>query len=631
MVSRRVLLGATVMCLLVGALGLWIFLRQRAARCAPVRPLAAQLLPNPDFATPGGAQGLPAGWERRAGGVELRGPAVDGEGFDLDGDGRALQLIGIGNFAQAPAAPVRPGGAYCFTARALTDSGQRSNTRARLMFQWRDATGARLRDDATLWQPVALWTPEAPPRDWAPLLGGFVAPAGATTLAVRVEPASDDLIYLDAMGLFQGGSALAGLAAPALLPPDDPPRVARWPLARQAAVAFTFDWETRMGGLVHSRSVDDPHFTEDHVSRGLRMREGITTTLAIFEPYGVRATYYATGYNFLLGNPERRSFMGDPTFPWANKANGWTSDRWETTPWFADDPYGTLASDPAWYFGDLVRPLLAAGHEIQSHTFSHLYGGLADLASWQLDLQTWNNVAAERGVPPARSLAFPWSGSAGMSDAAWDALERAGISSVTRLSDQAQYSLFPANADGVILEPRCRWVPGRESRILACPDFYFTAERVSLALRQIERAVEAGGMIDLWAHTEEVVAPAQIAAWGRVVRRVAEDRRLWVAPLSEIAGWQAAVEGVRVEGLAQREEADGRLMTFTLTNRSQQDLPGLSLHMPSATQRVLVSGDELLLRERQVPRGTGWWPAAGVASFDLAAGQSVEVEVWLTP
>jgi hypothetical protein len=629
MVPRRVLLGATAVCLLVGVLGAWLYVQQRAARCAPVQLLARQLLPNAALA-PGDTPGMPAGWERRAGGVELRGPGVDGEGFDLDGDGRALQLIGVGNYAGAPAVAVRPGASYCFSARALSDSPLGEPTRARLVFQWRDAAGATLREDATAWQPVALWTPEAAPRAWATVVGGFAAPAGAASLAVRVEPVADDRIYLDMPGLYRGGAALASLAAPAPAERGDPPSVARWPLARRAAVAFTFDWETTMGGLVHSRSVDDPNYTQDHVARGLRMREGITTTLRIFEPLGVRATYYATGYNFLGGNLERRTFMGDPTFAWASRANGWTSDRWTTTPWFADDPYGTAASDPAWYFGDLVRPLRDAGQEIQSHTFAHIHGGLADLGTWQADLQTWNNVAAERGVAPASSIAFPWSSSAGMGDAAWDALERAGISSVTRLSDQAQYSLWDADADGVFAAPRCRWLPGREGRILACPDFYLTPERESLALHQVERAVLAGGMIDLWAHTEEVVTPEQLATWERVVTRVAEDSRLWVAPLGEIAAWQAAVEQVRVEDVRTADAEGGRRMTFTVTNPTSTPLAGLSLHMPTATQRVAVDGDELERGERRLPRRMGWWPGSGVATIDLAPRQTVEVTAWLS-
>lgn len=622
MVPRPVLLGATVFCLLIGLLGAWLFVRQRAAGCAPLRPLSRQLLPNAAL-EPGESPDMPAGWERRAGGVALRGPAVDGEGFELDGDGRAVQLMGIGNYLQAPPAAVRPGASYCFTAAALTDSPQRSPTRARLVFQWRDGAGATLREDATLWQLVTLWTPEAPPADWSRLRGGFVAPEGAAALAVRVEPASDDRIYLDLMGLYEGGEGLASLAAPAPAPEPALP-IANWPLGRRAAVAFTFDWETAMGGLVHSRSVGDPNFTEDHILRAMRMREGVTTTLELFAPFGVRATYYATGYNFLDGNVERRRFMGDPTFAWATSANGWTSDRWATTPWFADDPFATRAAAPAWYFGDLIEPLRAAGHEIQSHTFSHLDGGLSDAATWQADLQAWNTVATERGVPPATSLAFPWSSSAGMSDANWDALEQAGITSVTRLSDQPQYSLFPAGADGLIDEPRCRWVPGREGRILACPDFYLTADRVSLALRQVERALEVGGMIDLWAHTEEVVTPRQIAAWRRVVRQISDDPAIWVAPLGEIAAWQMAVGEVRSEQV----DASGEGVTvFTVTNLSEQNLVGLALEVPAGAERVRVSGDELRRFESRRPTGVGWWPNAGVAVIDLAAGQRVELSI----
>ncbi len=629
MVSRRLLLGATMVSLLVGALGALLYAQQRVAACAFVPLVAPELLPNAALA-PATATGMPIGWQRRAGGVELRGPAVDGQGFDLDGDGRALQLLGIANYVKTPSVAVQPGARYCFTGFALTDSEQRSPTRARLVFVWYDPSGTPVGEAATLWQPVTLWTPEAPPRDWSRLQGSFVAPPEARSLAVRIEPASDDRIYLDAMHAHRGGNALAGLAAPPPTLATDLPRVARWPLGRQAAVAFTFDWETTMGGLIHSRSVGDPNYDKDPEARGLRMREGITTTLQLFQPYGVRATYYATGYNFLLGNLERRRFMGDPLFAWASPANGWITDRWTQRPWFADDPFGTYRSHPAWYFGDLIRPLRDAGHEIQSHTFSHLYGGLADAATWAADLQAWNQVAAERGVAPATSLAFPWSGSAGMSDASWDVLEQGGIRSVTRLSNQMQYNLFPTDSDGVVLEPRCRWLPGREGRILACPDFYLTPERVSLALRQIERAVVAGGMIDLWAHTEEVTSPEQLRAWERVVQRVARDQRLWVAPLGEIAAWQAALATLKVELVATEPDAAQPLIV-RVTNPGASDLAGLSLHLPANTRRIAVNGEELARQEWLHPRGQGWWPAAGLATFDLAAGQTAEVQLWLTP
>lgn len=601
MPPRRLLLGAAIFCVLVGALGVLIYIRQRADRCAYVPLLADELLPNANLSAPGDVPGLPAGWARAAGGVQLRGPAVDGQGFDLDGDGRALQLIGIANYAQTPPIAAAPGARYCFAGFALTDSPLGSSTRARLAFRWLGADGAPLAEDLTAWQPVRLWTPAT--RDWSPLIGSAVAPAGAESLAVRVEPASDDRIYLDAMHLRRGGAGLES-PQPARLP--QPLQIAPWPNGRRAAVAFTFDWETAMGGLVHSRSVGDPNFDKDPLARGMRMREGITTTIRLFDQYDVRATYFATGYNFLLGNPERRMFLNNPTFDWATPANGWTSDRWAHTPWFADDPYGTIASDPAWYFGDLVPRLLAAGHEIQSHTFSHFFGGYVDAATWQADLSAWDAVAAERGVPPARALAFPWSSSAGLSDSDWDTIEAAGIRDITRLSDQAQYNLFPVDDSGLVADSRCRWLPGREGRMIACPDFYLKPDRADLAIAQIERAVAQGGMIDIWAHTEEVTSPAQIAAWTNVVQYAAERPDVWVAPFSQIADWQRGVSQVQIHIL---DNGD-----YQVRNASDLDLAGLTIALPAGATGASLSGDDLPV-------------SAGQVTIDLGAGQSIELRM----
>ena len=610
-----------MVCLLVGALGLALFAQQRIARCAAVPLFAENILLNSAFA-PGDDPAMPQGYERAAGGVQLRGPAVDGQGFDLDGDGRAVQLIGIANYVQTPPVAVRPGASYCFAGYALSDTPSGSPTRLRVSFEWRDAADAALASDASAWQPAALWRPDA--AGWGPIAASFRAPAGAASLRIRLSPASDDRVYIDGLAVRQGGTPNGkgeAFASPPAAQSGEPranalpPQIAPWPDRTRAAVAFTFDWETTMGGLVHSRSVDDPSADQDPVARGLRMREGITTTIALFQPYGVRATYFATGYNFLNGNPERRRFMGDPTFAWANQANRWPSERWAATPWFADDPYGTLASDPAWYFGDLIAPLQAAGHEIQSHTFSHFYGGLVDAPTWQADLNEWKAVAAEQGVGPASALAFPWSSSGGMSDANWEMLEAAGITAVTRLSDQAQYNLFPADDQGLVREPHCQPLPGHAA-ILACPDFYLTEASAEQAIVLINRAVEQGGMIDLWAHTEEVVSPAQIAAWERVVRHAAENRQVWVAPFSAIAGWQQALGELRIVNGELRNEDQS--MTTTIYNDGDRALAGLTLHIPPNTAQVALNGDILTAEA---------WAQSSLV-LDLAAGRSAEIQLW---
>jgi hypothetical protein len=595
---------------LLGATGLALAARGRLAACRYVPALGEELLPNANFAAVDGA-GMPQGWGRGvAAGVELQG---SGRGFDYDNDGRALQLIGIANYIETPPIAVEPGTSYCLSGRALTDSDKLSATRLRATFDWRDAQGATIRADAGDWQPVVLWQQSAPPADWSAIGASAVAPAGAASLRVRLQPASDDRVYLDALHVRK---TIAGDQATANGTGTSPVVVAPWPNGARAALSFSFDWETAMGGLIHSRSLDDPHAAEDPLLRAMRMRAGVTTTLGLFRPYGIRATYYANGYNFLLGNAERRTFMGDPTFDWADhtRSQKWPSDAWSTRPWFADDPYGTAQSDPAWYFGDLIPVLQQAGQAIESHTFSHFDGGLARPQEWRADLAAWREIASERGVAPATSLAFPWSSSAGMSYASWDALEAAGITSVTRTKpNQPQYELASPH------DPHCKPVPGHE-RIVACPDFYLhSQETAAQAIELIDQIVAAGGMIDLWAHTEEVTAPDQLAAWGQVVRYAARSRdagKLWIAPLAEIADWQQSSSKLKVLSSKLSNGEGEHTLKFMIDNSQGTNLSGLTLQLPFIAGRYRVNGAEY---ETQRSR---------IITLNVAAGETLEVQAW---
>jgi hypothetical protein len=305
--------------------------------------------------------------------------------------------------------------------------------------------------------------------------------------------------------------------------------------------------------------------------------------------------------------------MNNPTFTWADHTNSkkWPNDAWTTTPWFANDPYGTVQSDPIWYFGDLIPALLEAKQDIQSHTFSHFDGGLATQPEWQADLQTWRTVAHERHVPPARSLAFPWSSSAGMSYADWDALQAAGVTSVTRTKPgQLQYQLAsPA-------DPHCRPIPGHE-RILACPDFYLHNQATAdQAITLIDHTIGVSGTIDLWAHTEEVTSPDQIAAWGQVVRYAAQQRdvgALWVAPLAEITDWQAAIAECKIENVELKNQTGASVLSFKVTNGSKRNLDGLTLTLPFKFKQLTMNGQIL---------------NSQFSILNLPAGQSVEVQAW---
>jgi peptidoglycan/xylan/chitin deacetylase (PgdA/CDA1 family) len=548
--------------------------------------MTPNLLPNADLTRADDSEPLPDGWRAGAPGTRMG-------SFSLDDDGRSIHLMGIANFIQTPPIAVSAGQRYCFRGYGLTDSEKQSATRVRVTFRWLNDRDQLVAEATTPWQPVVLWQQDSPPESWSPIEATFRAPPQAETLLIQIHPASDDRIYLDEMrvqrAFFQpttpeqaAGEADATTSASEASEDggDLPIHIAPWPHGYEAAVSFSFDWETTMGGLIHSRSVGDPYADSDPVARGMRMREGITTTLRIFEPYGVQATYYANGYTFLMSNTTRTHFLGNPIYPWATTTNRWLTDQWATTPWFAPDPYGTVDTHPAWYFGDLVPVVAEAGHDIQSHTFSHFYGGFVQPQEWREDLALWNKVAAQHNIAPATSLAFPWSSSGGMSDESWDALVDAGITSVTRLSNQSQYNLFPQDANGMVITPDCIPLPGHE-QLLACPDFYLTPESATQAIEQINRARAVGGVIDLWAHTEEVISEEQRAAWEHVVHYAATDRTVWVAPLREIAEWKRALASLHIRAKDANDTSNtsniGDPCIYTITNESGRALDSITV------------------------------------------------------
>lgn len=503
-------------------------------------PLQSVILTDDAFNTV--TSGLPAGWVAGAPGVRV------GD-FSADGLGKSVHMLGIGTWLGLPVQRVAAGQPYCLRVVALADSP--SMTAIRTRWIWTGADGLRV-ERLGKWQSVRAWAGATDIRPWSEVVDHDTAPTGATQLEVRIEPASDDRIYLD---LLEFRTSIVARRLDDVRRNTTPLTIRPWPAGYNAAVSFSYDWETTMGGLVHSRSIDDPNAGQDPLLRGMRMRVGLNHTLELFAPHHYTATYYINGYNFLWGNTERREFMGNPTFAWASQTNGWRNNTWLQQPWFSVDPFGDYRTHPEWYFGDLIQPVMRAGHDLQSHTFSHFYGGLATPTQWRSDLTAWNTIAAERQVAPATSIAFPWSSSAGMRYDVWDTLEDAGITSLTRTAwnpKLPQYHVVSA------ADARCRALPGHES-IMVCPDFYLTVHSQDYALAILERIRQQDGMIDYWAHTEEVYTPEQIAAWKRVVDATATAGDVWVASLRDIALRQQLVDGIDVRFVNDRERGIFRL------------------------------------------------------------------------
>ncbi|MCC7358470.1 MAG: hypothetical protein IT317_03285, partial [Anaerolineales bacterium] len=256
------------------------------------------LLANPAFERTGTAKNPAPGWD-------VRGPVRSAPGLR----GRGLAL---GPGAASLTGPlVQAWGTRLYRAGISV----RGSGTVRLLWAFQDDTHRVVGQGAS--PPVQI------DATWQPLRAEFAAPLDATGLQLTVQQEGAE-VAVDEASLEEVG-----------------PRVEPLPDGAVAALAFSFDWETAMGGLVHSRGLTT-HDLAYATERGLRMRQGTDNLAAMFGEKDIKATFYATGYNLLDGNREHRQFAGNPTYRWASLANWWATDYWQTHGWYSDDPFGTV-------------------------------------------------------------------------------------------------------------------------------------------------------------------------------------------------------------------------------------------------------------------------------------------------
>lgn len=560
--------GVLVVALVVYAFRLW-----QAQAGAPLSLTGPNLVANHDFAVDADGDNLPDGWTTAGvGGVERGRFTVEPNG------GYSLFLSGVANWIKTPWIAVQPGDSYRVGFQALADDpAKQSPTQVEIWFHWRDQRGTEF--------SVEYSAPGTVPyRQWAEVSAGRTAPARATHLAASIRPLSDDRIVIDQFALAKTGVYLH-----------------QWPYGKQAALAFSFDYETAMGGLVHGQSADDPLAGTDPLLRAQRMRAGAEALKELFAEHKIHGTFYVNGYNLLEGNRERRSFMNNPTYLWATTANGWPTDYWATHPWFGLDPYTDEQHDPGWYFGSQTSDLAAAGHAIESHTFAHFSATFATPDDWQADFAAWKQLAGERALPSATSLAFPWSSSAGMSTRAWQILRAEGIRSVTRTNwRQSRFAL--ADRTSYALRP-----------LPVAPDILVMAdEYLSGRLPEVEAALRTtalqGGALDIWAHTEEAETPEQRVAWERLI--AAAQPTFWIAPVAEIVDYYRAVERVEIKVRAEQPR-----YIFEVANPMDRPLNGVTLTLPFTPAGIVVGG-------------AGVQPTGNRLMLDLKPRQTVEINIW---
>lgn len=468
---------------------------------------------------------------------------------------------------------IQPGQTYRYSLNLASEGNKRQPGTAQVRLIWLDAAlGVLTWDDSPAWQPAL---PDAGSLSEAFHTGAYMSPPGARALRFVIgNVAGEGTIVASTPKLSAEGVY-----------------VEPHPNGALGSLAFSFDWESAMGGAIHSKGMD-PHDPKGAVQHGLEMRQGGDWLNDLFKKTGVEATFYGTGYNLLDGNSERRTFAGDPTYKWASPKNGWATDYWTTHKWYGDDPYGTLQSDPAWYFGDQTRALLGAGHEIAPHTFGHLYVRGTTPAELGTDIDEWLKYAKSLGITAATTFAFPWRSSNSLTRDFYDTLHRRGIRAVTRLYERDLRDLYTLGA----AYGRDNGTPWVYEDMAVMPDFLLGSPSAAMGeenaggavsreegLQVISRTLESRGTTSFWQHPEQLANTPELAgvrqAWTQVVEQAASERdkgKLWIAPVAYITEYQHNVMSVTTS----LESSFLGGWTIRVNNNSGQTLSGVTLTLP---------------------------------------------------
>ncbi len=447
---------------------------------------------------------------------------------------------------------VRPGAHYCF-AVDMAGAGQ-----GQVVVAWDDIHLDEL--DTTVVPPPGVG------RD---LRGEVVAPEGAAYARFRLHTIDGAPRY-HAPVLAEGGV-----------------RLEQWPNGAAAALAFSFDWESTMGSPIHSRTEHDLAYARQ---RGRNMRQGADILLDYFQQNHIQATFYANGYNLLDGNTAREKFAGDPTYKYG-ASQGWHTTWWITNTWYSDDPYGTVQSDPDWYFGDQTDRLVAAGQEIGNHTFGHIYGRATKRAQLQADLDSWSAAAQARKLPPVHAFAFPFRSSNDLVPGFYDVLAAHGIDSVTRLflpDLKDRYVLYGSSVyTAGLMTVVPDWLLGAEGPDLSDGG---TAEVNGIAEAQsiIAENIARRGFTTFWTHPEQLVNADVRDSWRETIAAAAAARDkgdLWIAPVTTITHYWRDLAQVSVNSAT-----NGDKLMITVSSKAAEPLEGVTLTLPRPAAEVRIGG-----------------------------------------
>ncbi len=402
-----------------------------------------------------------------------------------------------------------------------------------------------------------------------------------------------------------GNASISGLRLAA-----DSLHVEQWPDGRDAALGFSFDWESAMGGPIHSRGMTQ-HDVPFAVAQGMAMRTGTDNLIKIFADTNIHATFYATGYNLLDGSSGTNPL--DQLYKWASPKNGWASDYWLTHTWYSDDPHGTDTANPAWYFGDQADRLRAAGHEIATHTFGHLYVRGATPDQLDADLSRWQAAAAAKGITDATTFAFPWRSSNSVDQPFYDVMRKHGIVAVTRLYEKDlhfpfSFSVAPKSGGMLVVPDFLLGSASAEetANTIAGEGQGLTVKGLNQAKQVVDADIAQRGVTSFWNHPLAVADPTSQQLWAGAAAYAAQQRdagRLWVAPVGEVVARHNAVKQIRTTTLLREQQANQLNLVVDVYNPTDKPIAGVTVSADGEITSPLLGGKPVALDPALAKRG----------------------------
>lgn len=286
------------------------------------------------------------------------------------------------------------------------------------------------------------------------------------------------------------------------------------------AVVISLDAELAWG----FHDLDDPPTARIEGARGAWNR-----LVDLFERGDVPATWAVVGHLFL------------------DECDGVHADHPAGEAWFARDPGGDRASNPNWFGRDLIDRIHDGdvGHEIGSHTFSHVEFGdpSTDRAVADAELRLANEVADDYGVD-LDSLVFPRNNAGHL-----DVLADNGFTCYRGNAPRRWYQELPVRAPGKLATyalkrshpPIVEPTVDRHGLVDVPASLYlFDLEGVGRSLiapfsptpvlQQVEAGLEAlaereEGVFHLWLHPNNVTAESDFRRLEAVVDLINDYRR----------------------------------------------------------------------------------------------------------